>query len=109
MQPLKDILLPIVTGVVRNFLQAIFGWMIASHWLTAQPEHQDSLALYITGFFFVTAWSVYQKLRAWLRQRLALALPSGSSAAELAAAMKNNSIPAAIAGALQTDVPIQKP
>lgn len=105
----KDIVLPVLASLVRNLLQLIFGWLIARGWLGSQPEHQDALALYIVGFLVVLALSIYQKLKQWLEKRIALALPSGASSAELASAVKNNSIWAALLGALHTTVPIAKP
>jgi len=107
----REILLPILTAMVRNALQAIFGILIAHQWLDKAPsgESQAQLAVSIAGFVVVLAFSLYQKIQQWMEKRIALALPAGSTSADLAATVKNNSVVAALSGALNTDVPIAKP
>ena len=107
----KDILLPVLISLVTHGLQLVFGLLVAHNWLDKAPGQTSivALALYLVGFLAVLWLSVWMKLRHWLEKRLALALPSGSSADELKAAMQNNSIWSAVIGALRTNVPIAKP
>lgn len=71
-----------VTGsVVRFLLQSLFVWLTAKGVITA--DQSNAVLLWASCAVAVLLWSLVQKLRAWLKLDMALALPANSTIEEV--------------------------